>query len=328
MVPTADWRPTAEIDALRRRARILTEIRTFFAVRGVLEVETPLLSSAGTTDPQLESFASRYHGPGRAHGVALYLHTSPEFAMKRLLAAGSGAIYQLCKVFRQGEFGARHNPEFTLLEWYRPGWDHYRLMDEVAMLVGGILGGDYAAQPPQRLSYADAFLRHVGLDPHGATEAALREAAQRHGIAGVPGLEGRDPWLDLLLTHRVEPHLGRGRLTFLYDYPASQAALARIDPGAPATARRFELYCEGVELANGFHELGDAAEQERRFGAEREVRRSRGLADVPADRRLLAALEAGLPECAGVALGVDRLVMLATGAASIDQVIAFPLDRA
>lgn len=328
MIPTTDWRPTAELDALRRRARILTEIRTFFAVRGVLEVETPLLSSAGTTDPQLESFASRYHGPGRAHGLALYLHTSPEFAMKRLLAAGSGAIYQLCKVFRQGEFGTRHNPEFTLLEWYRPGWDHCRLMDEVAMLVGGILGGDYAAQPPQRLSYADAFLRHVGLDPHSATEAALREAAQRHGIAAVPGLEGRDRWLDLLLTHRVEPHLGRGSLSFLYDYPASQAALARIDPGAPATARRFELYCEGVELANGFHELGDAAEQERRFAAEREARRSQGLADVPADRRLLAALEAGLPECAGVALGVDRLVMLATGAASIDQVIAFPLDRA
>ena len=325
---TADWRPSAALDALRLRAGMLAAIRTFFAVRGVMEVETPLLSSAGTTDAQLESFASRYRGPGAPRGRALWLHTSPEFAMKRLLAAGSGPIYQLCKAFRQGEFGARHNPEFTLLEWYRPGWDQHRLMDEVERLAGGILGGGYAAHPAQRLSYADAFLRHVGLDPHRAPETALREAAQCLGIAAVPGLEGRDPWLDLLLTHLVEPHLGRGLLTFLYDYPASQAALARVDPGEPATARRFELYCEGVELANGFHELGDAVEQGRRFAAEREARRNLGLDDVPEDRRLVAALEAGLPDCAGVALGVDRLVMLAAGAANIDQVIAFPLDRA
>ena len=322
----SDWRPGASLGLLRARAAIMAQIRGFFAERDVLEVETPLLSPAGTTDPQLESFVTRYVGPGAAQGRTLYLHTSPEFAMKRLLASGSGSIYQLCKVFRQGEAGRRHNPEFTLLEWYRVGWDHCQLMDEVAQLVGSVLGGDYAREA-ERLTYAQAFERYAGIDPHRASLQMLRDCALGRRIDVGGALEQRDEWLDLLLTHLVEPQLGRGRLTFVYDYPASQAALARIEPGDPPLARRFELYCEGVELANGFHELGDAAEQAQRFAAERSLRRQRGLHDVPADQHLLAALEAGLPDCAGVALGVDRLVMLATGCTSIDQALAFSIER-
>lgn len=317
------WRPGADLPMLRLRARTLDRVRAFFAGRGVLEVETPALSAAATTDPHIESFATAYRGPGRAP-APLYLHTSPEFPMKRLLAAGSGPIYQICKVFRQGECGRLHNPEFTLLEWYRPGFDHRRLMDEVEALVLPILGRPAA----ERLSYAEAFARHLDLDPHRADAATLAACAARHGIA-VDGLGAdRDGWLALLLTHLVEPHLGRGRPTFLYDYPASQAALARVRAGEPPLAERFELYVDGVELANGFHELADAAEQRRRFAADREARRAAGLPLVPMDEHLLAALAHGLPDCAGVALGFDRLLMLAAGVEEIGRVVAFPIDRA
>jgi len=248
--------------------------------------------------------------------------------MKRLLAAGSGPIYQIGRVFRQGEAGRRHNPEFTLLEWYRPGFDHHALMDEVEALVTPVLATRLTA-PAERLTYREAFQRHAGLDPHAATLEELRTTAQRFGMARDIGDE-RDPWLDLILTHAVEPQLGRGRLTFLHSYPASQAALARTarDEQGVLVAERFELYVEGVELANGFHELSDATEQRRRFEADNAARRAHGLPEMPQDERLLAALAAGLPDCAGVALGVDRLVMLAAGATSLDQVIAFPIDRA
>lgn len=323
----ADWRPAASLEALRVRAQVLATIRAFLAGRGCMEVETPALSAAATTDPRLESFATVYRGPGVAGGRPLYLHTSPEFPMKRLLAAGSGPIYQLCRVFRQGEAGRRHNPEFTLLEWYRPGWDHHALMEEVAALLAAVLP---ATEAPERLSYAEAFGRHAGLDPHSAPAAHLAECAADHGVAVPEGMgpAGRDAWLDLLLTRLVEPHLGRGRPTFLHNYPASQAALARVRAGDPPVAERFELYLEGVELANGFHELTDADEQRRRFEAERAARRAEGLPDVPADGRLLAALAHGLPDCAGVALGVDRLVMAAAGADRLEEVLAFPWDRA
>lgn len=324
----ADWRPGASLEALRLRARLLAQVRNFFAVRGVLEVETPLLSRAATTDPALDSFRTLYAGAGAAEELPLYLHTSPEFAMKRLLAAGCGPIYQICKAFRRGEWGRRHNPEFTLLEWYRPGWDHLRLMDEVEQLVTDLLGGELGSDKAERMSYAEAFHRHAGIDPHRAGVDELRRRAADHGIAGVAGLEGRDGWLDLLLTHCVEPHLGRGRLTFIYDYPASQAALAQVVPGNPPLAQRFELYWAGVELANGFHELGDAAEQHRRFQQDAAVRRIGGLPELPPDERLLAALAHGLPACAGVALGFDRLFMLATGADSLDEVLSFSFPRA
>jgi lysyl-tRNA synthetase class 2 len=291
----------------------------------VLEVETPVLSRAAVTDPHLESFTTQYTGPGLAWGTALYLHTSPEFPMKRLLAAGSGPIYQLGKVFRNGEAGRRHNPEFTLLEWYRPGYDHHALMDEVAALAAPLLGLE--GRPVEKLGYREAFLRHAGIDPLAASLDELQACARGLGITGFDDENERDVWLDLILTHTVEPNLGRDGLCFIHDYPASQAALARINPENPQVAERFELYYQGVELANGFHELADAQEQRKRFTAELETRKEQGLAVVPMDEYLLAALEAGLSPCAGVALGVDRLVMLALGAESLAEVMAFTIDN-
>ncbi|HEY8554598.1 MAG TPA: EF-P lysine aminoacylase EpmA [Burkholderiales bacterium] len=324
----SDWRPTASFEALAVRAELLARARQFFARRGVLEVETPMLSPAGSTDPHLHSFVAASRAPGDA-SAPRFLHTSPEFAMKRLLAAGSGSIYQICRVFRAGETGRRHNPEFTLLEWYRVGFDYHALMDEVEALVTELLRGRRDLDAPERLSYRDAFLRYAGLDPHAATPADLAAAAAAHGLcaSGIPETDG-GAWRDLLLTHLVEPHLGRNRLTFLYDFPADAAALARVRPGPPPVAERFELYLDGIELANGFQELTDAEEQRERFERDRARRRAHGLPDVPHDERLLAALAAGLPSCSGVALGFDRLVMVALGARSIAEVIAFPADRA
>ena len=324
------WRPSADLSVLRLRAELLAQIRAFFAACGVLEVETPALSVAAITDPHLASFKTCYSGPGSQHGRPLYLHTSPEFAMKRLLAAGSGCIYQIARVFRDGEAGSRHNPEFTLLEWYRVGFDHHRLMDEVAELVGMLLAGRLTLAEPERLSYRQIFQHHLNLDPHRATVADLAACAETRNISiptGMP-LDDPDPWLDLLLTHCVEPRLGSGRLTFVHDYPASQAALARLRPDDPPVGERFELYINGIELANGFHELGDTVEQRHRFAQENAARRAAGLPVMPVDEHLLAALEFGLPDCAGVALGFDRLVMLATRKTSLAEVLAFPLDRA
>jgi lysyl-tRNA synthetase class 2 len=322
----ADWRPSAAPATLPARAQLLGQIRAFFAEAGVLEVETPALSSAGATDPALASLTTRYLGPLAPHGAVLYLQTSPEAAMKRLLVAGSGPIYQICRAFRDGERGRLHNPEFTLLEWYRPGWDHRRLMGEVAALVRRAVGRDL---PEERLTYAEVFDRSLGIDPHAAQREQLRALAIREGVPGAESiaLDTRDAWLDLLLTHCIEPGLGRDGLCFLYDYPATQAALARVRPGDPPVSERFELYWQGVELANGFHELADAAEQRHRFAQDNARRRAAGLPEVAVDERLLAALSSGLPECAGVALGIDRLLMLALGAERIDDVLAFPLGR-
>ena len=309
------------------RARMLALIREFFAARGVLEVETPVLSGAATTDPNLQSLECEYHGP---YPRRLYLHTSPEFAMKRLLAAGSDSIYQLCKVFRDGEAGRLHNPEFTLLEWYRVGFDHHQLMDETAALIADTLQGQHALGAPEKLTYREAFERHCGLNPHTADRAALAAVvrAQAIPVNADPAHEEVDTLRDLLLTHVIEPRLGHGRLTLLYDYPASQAALARLRPGNPPLAERFEAYLEGIELANGFHELGAAAEQRARFERDLAGRKQRGLPTLPMDERLLAALAHGLPECSGVALGFDRLAMLAVGAKAIEEVLPFPIARA
>ena len=324
------WHPGADLATLRLRAELLARIRAFFAARGVLEAETPVLSAAAITDPHLASFGTLYSGPGPLYGRTLYLHTSPEFPMKRLLAAGSGCIYQIARVFRDGEAGRRHNPEFTLLEWYRVGFDHHRLMGEVAELVSELLAGKLALAEPERLSYRELFQRHLGLDPHRTSAPALAACAERQNVPIPPGMpaDDPDPWLDLLLTHHIEPRLGPGRLTFVYDYPASQAALARLRPGDPPVGERFELYVNGVELANGFHELGDAEEQRRRFERENAVRQASGLPVMAVDEHLLAALGTGLPDCAGVALGFDRLAMLAAGKKSLAEVLAFPLDRA
>jgi lysyl-tRNA synthetase class 2 len=325
-----DWQPAASLEVLRLRAQLLAVIRAFFAARGVLEVDTPALSVAAATDPNLASFATVYHGPGAGHGRTFYLHTSPEFPMKRLLAACSGCIYQITKVFRNGEAGRWHNPEFTLLEWYRPGFDQDQLMAEVAELVTLVLQDRIDLEPPERLSYAAAFQRYLALAPHTATVAELAACAAARGVPAPPGMPAEDPhpWLDLLLSHCLEPQLGQGRLTFIYDYPAAQAALGVIRAGNPPVAERFELYLHGIELANGFHELNDAVEQGRRFADDNRLRAARGLSVMPPDRRLLAALEAGLPDCAGVALGLDRLVMIAAGKSSLQEVLAFPLEQA
>lgn len=300
------WKPSASLVNLRLRAQILAKIRSFFAEREVLEVETPLLSAAATTDPHLKSFRVERD---------YYLQTSPEFAMKRLLAAGSGAIYQIGKAFRDEEQGRQHNPEFTMLEWYRPGFDHHDLMDEMDDLLQTILGTETA----ERLIYADAFQKYLGINPHTATITELQKCAQ----INIVGLENasRDAWLHLLISHCIEPHLGQQKPTFLYNFPASQAALARVHDGV---AERFEVYIQGMELANGFHELRDATEQEKRFIADLQER----SIQVPYDQHLLSALRHGLPDCAGVALGIDRLVMIAANTRNIADVMSFPIDRA
>jgi elongation factor P--(R)-beta-lysine ligase len=302
---------------------MLAAARHFFAERGVLEVETPILSTAAVSDPQIESLATR------AAGIAapLYLCTSPEYAMKRLLAAGSGDIYQICRVFRDAERGRWHNPEFTLLEWYRQGFDDAALMSEVEALIGSLLAPHRRLEPAERLSYSAALQRHAGVDPHRAGERALAEAAHAHGVVCDADLD-RDAKLDLLMGLIVGPRLGFERPCFICDYPASQAALARIKPGSPPVAARFELYLDGVELANGFHELKLAGEQRERFEQDLRLRRARGRPEPPVDERLLAALAAGLPDCAGVALGFDRLVAIALAAPRLADAMAFTIDNA
>lgn len=288
----------------------------------MLEVDTPALSRAAATDRHLASF--RVEG---ASGTRFYLHTSPEFPMKRLLAAGSGDIWQLCKVFREGETGRLHNPEFTLVEWYRLGFDPRRLMREVHELLAELLPAVSAAA--EYLSYREAFQRHAGLDPFNCGQQDCMRVLQDSGRQVPPESDlDQDGWLDLVAGELVYPELGRRGLAFIYDYPTSQAALARVRAGDPAVAERFEVFFRGIELANGFHELLDAAEQRRRFQADRDYRRSHGLPEVPLDENLLAALKSGLPDCAGVALGLDRVLMLAAGAQSLDEVIAFPSSRA
>ena len=290
-----------------------------------MEVETPVCSVSGVTDPAIDSLSTRFTGPGAAAGRRLYLHTSPEFPMKRLLAAGSGPIYQICRVFRDGEAGRFHNPEFTLLEWYRPGYDHHQLMDEVSALVRSLLP---ECRGEQRLTYRQLFEQYLGVDSEQQTLQELRQSAIDHQVPGADALDmqERDGWLELLLSHCIEPQL-QG-LCFVYDYPSSQASLARIRPGQPPVAERFELYLDGMELANGFHELADAEEQRERFQYELAQRRRLGRPQLPMDDHLLQALEAGLPDCSGVALGVDRLLMNITSASHIDQVLAFPFERA
>ena len=307
---------------------MLTGIRAFFAERDVLEVDTPAMSVAGSTDPNLHSFTVRSNLPHRA-AESRYLHTSPEFPMKRLLAAGSGSIYQICKVFRDGELGRLHNPEFTMVEWYRVGFGYHELMDEVATLATELLDGKRTLGPIEKLTYRDVYVRACGIDPHGARTQHFIDAAEAHGIIATGiAVDDHDTWRDLLLTRLVEPQLGRDRLAFVYDFPAEAAALARVRPGEPPLAERFELYLDGVELANGFQELTDMNEQRQRFERDCRARLQRGLPAVPIDEHLVAALTHGLPACSGVALGFDRLVMLAAGVTTVAQAMAFPAARA
>jgi lysyl-tRNA synthetase class 2 len=328
----ADWRPSATPARLKARAALLARTRAFCAARAVLEVDTPLLLNAPVSDVHIHSATVRLAAQRSGAGTGFFLHTSPEYAMKRLLAAGSGDIYQVCHVVRGLEYGRLHNPEFTLIEWYRLGVTLDALMDEVAALLRELLGNAGPQRADERLSYRAAFLRELALDPFTATIAQLTQAAAPLGFqSGAPGARSareRDELLELLMGALVGPRLGAGALTFVHGYPATQAALARLDPGDPRTARRFELYADGIELANGFHELAQASEQRARFEEDNAGRQRLGLPVQALDERLLAALGAGLPDCAGVALGFDRVVMLATGAAHIDEVLAFPTARA
>ena len=289
----------------------------------MLEVETPILSAAAVSDPQIESLSTQIAGvTGRR-----YLCTSPEYAMKRLLAAGSGHIYQVCKVFRDEERGRWHNPEFTLIEWYRLGFDDVALMDEVEVLVRHLLAPHRAVNQAERLSYQAALQRHAGIDPYRASDEELLAAAARHDVR-CDGELDRDAKLDLLMALIVGPRLGRKQPCFVYDYPASQAALARLKPGTPQVAARFELYVDGLELANGFHELVQPKEQRARFDQDLARRGARAQVQPPLDENLLAALDAGIPDCAGVALGFDRLVAIAIGCNRLADAMAFSVDNA
>ena len=315
-----DWRPSASFDRLQQRAKLLLKTRQFFLTRGLLEVETPIVVSAPVTDINLQSAAVALDGDSAPY----WLHTSPEYAMKRLLAAGSGDIWQLCRVVRSAERSRLHNPEFTMLEWYRQGYSMSQLIEEVADLCTLLAG----RRPVESLHYAEAFSGVTGLDPLNCSDTALRECAAPLALpATTLAALSRDELLDLLMALRVGPQLGRARYTFITHYPASQAALARLDPVDPRVALRFELYADGIELANGFDELTDADAQRRRFEDDNLERRRRGLPERTLDTRLLASIAAGLPACAGVALGFDRLAMLALGAQRIDEVIAFPTER-
>ena len=318
--PDPAWRPRGDRRRWERRARLIAGVREFFAARGVLEVETPVLGARGAMDPAICSFSTT-----GTDGRTRWLQSSPEYAMKRMLAAGSGPIFQIARAFRAGEAGPRHNPEFALLEWYRPDFDHHRLMDEVGELIVSILG----CEMPRRVSYVSAFRELAGIDVDSDSDESLRERVRVAGASERTAAElERDGCLDLLLTHVVEPGLSRlagARAVFLYDYPPSQAALARVERKAHVErAERFELYVDGLELANGYHELTDAIEQRARFAAERRRREHLGLARMEVDERLTAALAHGLPRCSGVALGLDRLVMLALGISGIEEAITFP----
>lgn len=313
------FRPTASLSNLKKRALILADIRTFFSERGVLEVETPLLGRSTATDPYIASFVVPWPVASFPHSYR-YLQTSPEFPMKRLLVSGSGSIYQISKVFRSDEQGRLHHPEFTMLEWYRVGFDHHALMHEVDMLLQGVLKTSAA----QYVTYAQLFEQYLGINPHVSTAQILQACAEKNGLSLSSGQsEDKDVWLHLLISHCIEPHLGQDRPVFVMDFPASQAALARIRQDDPAIAERFEVYYKGVELANGYHELTDAKEQERRFVADNQQRSKMGLPEVPLDQHFLEALEQGMPDCAGVALGIDRLVMLAVGANALSDVVSF-----
>ncbi len=326
--PTA-WRPTASPAVLRLRARALSAARSFFATRDVLEVETPLITDVPVSEPQLANVRCELSvHPGVMH----YLHTSPEYHMKRLLAAGAPDIYQICKVFRDGEAGPRHLAEFTLLEWYHHDMGFDDIIGESCALVTAIgTALDRSVPPPERRSYREIFIETTGFDPFEATVeaivdrvSALRPELLTGMLTESPGMH-RQAWLDLAMVAIVEPALRERGLMVIEGYPAEQSALARLDPLDPRCAQRFEVYLHGLELANGYHELSDAEEQRRRFEADRRLREELGLPDVAPDEALLAALASGLPDCCGVALGVDRLLMAILGLRTIAEVVSFPV---
>ncbi|MDR2872555.1 MAG: EF-P lysine aminoacylase GenX [Xanthomonadaceae bacterium] len=312
--------------ALRLRACLYAQIRGFFAHRGVLEVETPILSAAGNTEPNIASFSTQFSGHVDAGASVRWLRTSPEYPLKRLLSAGIGDCYELGRVFRNGEAGRRHNPEFTMLEWYRVGWDHLRLIDETVDLIQMALHLVEKHATVYSSTYRELFVQRLHIDPWCAPVTALQTPLHDFQIDG-QGLS-RDDWLDLLMTHLIQPAFPADRITVIRDWPATQCALAKIRHDDPPVAERFEIYLGKCELANGYHELTDAKEQEMRFRCDLERRRQRQQVEPPMDRRLLAALSADMPECAGVALGIDRLLMAMLDTERIDEVLAFDFINA
>lgn len=313
------------MEALLLRANIYALIRHFFTVRNVLEVETPILSAAGNSEPNIASFSTHFSGHVDAGAPIRWLRTSPEYPLKRLLAAGVGDCYELGRVFRNGEAGGRHNPEFTMLEWYRVGWDHRRLMEETITLIEAALALVGRRAEVHIVSYRQLFLDELGIDPLHSSIETLGEPLLEYGIRA-DGLT-RDDWLDLLITHRLQPAFPRERITVIHDYPATQCALAKIRAGDPPLAERFELYLGHHEVANGYHELNDADEQRLRFERDRAIRLERGLPEIPMDHRLLATLDA-MPDAAGVALGIERLLMCLANTDSIADVLAIPFHEA
>lgn len=315
------------MQALKLRAELYALIRRFFAQRGVLEVETPILSSAGNTDPNIESFSTLFSGPVIGGINKRWLRTSPEYALKRLLAAGIGDCYELGRVFRNGEAGARHNPEFTMLEWYRLGFDHHDLMAEIIDLIREAIRIkdkniylDFV-----KISYIEFFVEKLDIDPFSASLSELQSTLKKFHIS--PDGLTRDDWLDLLFTHCIQPNFPEEQLLLLYDYPASQCALAKIRADKPPVAERFEVFLGKLELANGYHELTDPEEQLMRFEHDNQVRTERRQSALPIDHHLLNALRRGIPECAGVALGIERLLMYLLGTEDIRDVLAFSFDN-
>ena len=319
-MPTADWRPAAGVETARRRAAMLAAARRFFDERDILEVDTPAMSRAAASDPHIDSIRAQLDLiPGEDH----YLRTSPEFAMKRLLCAGYPDIYEIARVFRDGEVGARHQPEFTLVEWYRHGFSLQDMMRETIEFLERLLESEHLSQPATYRAYREAFRECSDIDPMTADLAALQEAADADARLVAALGASRDDWLDLLLATRVAPTFARDGLTVLHHYPASQAALARLSPSDPSAAERFEVFHGRLELANGFVELADASEQAARFERDQAIRRDHGKPTRPLDQQFLAALGAGLPACAGVAIGFDRLLMINEGTDDITDVVSF-----
>ncbi len=320
------WQPSCSIEQLHARARMLQSIRAFFLEREVLEVETPLLSHCSGTDPQLHFFSSRYDLP--PNQKTLYLQTSPEFAMKRLLAFGSGSIYQICKAFRNGESGRFHNPEFTILEWYRVGFNLFDLMDEIEILISMLFND--SLEKTQRISYQSVFKQFTNLNPLKFSYSDYCAFASSHDLNEAIELceHNHALWLDFLFSHCIQPHLGKNHLCMVYGYPACQSSLARLNPDNPHITERVELFINGVELGNGFYELTDFNEQEHRFDKEIEIRQRDNLPEVEKDNRLIEALKSGLPDCSGIAIGLDRLLMLITQQKSIENVLSFAISRA
>lgn len=320
------WQSSADINALYFRASVLRHIREFFFIRNVIEVETPVLSQAGNTDPNIESFQLDYEGPLAGGNPRRWLRTSPEFPLKRLLAGGIGDCYEIGKVFRNGEFGSRHNPEFSMLEWYRVGWNHRQLMTECVDLVLGLFALRNRELDVRYCSYRSLFVTGTGIDPFADSNQNISDAVSSKINMDLSGLS-RDDLLDLLLTHVLEPAMPANRLTVLYDFPASQCALAKIRNDDYPVAERFELYVGSVEMANGYHELNDAEEQTLRFQSDCSRRSSKGLRLPTVDRRLLESLSS-LPDCSGVAMGIDRLLMTLLELQSINEVVSFDFSRA